>query len=116
MMPEYTSLALCTLVVNWTLTLLAFLAVLAICWFRPTCWAFITRPDDTLVLLAFLISTVLVSLTTWAIVDEGQAKHQKDVSASQLEIAAKVCLSPIASMRGKLYQQRHVPDRGENTI
>lgn len=115
-MHEYTSLALCTLVVNWSLTFLAFLAVLAICWFRPTFTALTKKPDDTLVLLAFLISTVLVSLTTWAIVDEGQGKHQEDVPASRLETAAKVCLSPIPSMSGKYYQQCHVPDKGENTM
>lgn len=89
-MQEYTSLALCTLAVNWTLTLLAFLAVLAICWFRFTFLGTIIRPDDILILAAFLISTILVSLSTWAIVDEGQGSHQKDVSASQLETAAKV--------------------------
>ncbi|KAG6354447.1 hypothetical protein INS49_004464 [Diaporthe citri] len=91
-MHEFTSLALCTLSVNWTLTFLAFLAVLAICWSRFSFLVIITRPDDILVLVAFLISTVLVSLSTWAIVDEGQGKHQQDVSASNLETAAKSLL------------------------
>ncbi|KAI7778024.1 hypothetical protein LA080_002661 [Diaporthe eres] len=91
-MHEFTSLAVCTLSVNWTLTFLAFLAVLAICWSRFYFLVIITRPDDILVLVAFLISAVLVSLSTWAIVDEGQGKHQQDVSASHLEIAAKSIL------------------------
>lgn len=94
-MHEYTSLALCTLVVNWTLTFLTFLAILAFSWFRFIFSNIRTRPDDILILVAFLISTVLVSLSTWAIVDEGQGKHQQDVPASRLETAAKVCLLSI---------------------
>lgn len=93
MMHEYTSLAVCTLAVNWSLTLLAFLAIVAICWvglILPS-----TRPslDDILAIAAFLISIVLVSLSTWAIVGEGLGEHQRDVSASHLELAAKVCVS-----------------------
>lgn len=93
-MHEHTSLAICTLVVNWTLTLLALLIVLAVCCFKITSRCQKIRLDEILVLVAFIISLVLVSLSTWAIVDEGQGKHQQDVSTSHLEIAAKVCPAP----------------------
>lgn len=93
-MRAFTSLALCTLVVNWTLTLFALLAVLVNCWHR---FAVLSRRidlDDVLILMSFLIGTVLVSISTWAIIDEGQGKHQQDLPASQLEKAAKVNLAP----------------------
>lgn len=95
MMHEYTSLAICTLAVNWTLTFLALLTSLASFWFK--CFGLRRlRADDFLVLIAFVISTILVSISTWAIVDEGQGTHQKNISASRLETAAKVwpVLSP----------------------
>ena len=47
--------------------------------------------DDILIAIALVIGIVLVCQTTWAIVDEGQAEHQEDLSSSQVTLAAKVC-------------------------
>ncbi|KAL1855900.1 hypothetical protein Daus18300_010879 [Diaporthe australafricana] len=91
-MGTHTSLAVCTLAVNWTLTLLAFLAVIYNCWHKFACLSMRIGPDDILIVLSFVIGTVLVSLSTWTILDEGQGEHQQDVSANQLEKAAKSLL------------------------
>ncbi|POS71948.1 integral membrane protein [Diaporthe helianthi] len=91
-MHDFTSIAVCTLAVNWSLTVLAFLAIIAICWVGLILPSARPSLDDVLVIMAFLISMVLVSLSTWAIVDEGLGRHQQDVSASHLEIAAKSVL------------------------
>ncbi|KAG8164457.1 hypothetical protein KVR01_006375 [Diaporthe batatas] len=90
----YTSLALCTLVVNWTLTLIASIAVVVVyCHRLPAGGLFVSvRPDDILLLISFIIGLVLVSLSTWGILDEGQAEHQQNVSDSHLERAAKSLL------------------------
>lgn len=89
-MRALTSLALSTLAVNWTLTVLAFMAVTAIYCNRLVGLSMGVQPDDILILVSFVVSVVLVSLSTWTILDEGQAEHQGNVSGSQLELAAKV--------------------------
>lgn len=88
-MRALTSLALCTLVVNWTLTLLTFLAVSTIYSHRLIGLSMPVRPDDILILVSFIVGTALVSLSTWTILDEGQGEHQQNVPGSQLERAAK---------------------------
>lgn len=84
-MSGYTSLAKCTLGISWALTSLGFasttLPVLVLGEFKT---------DDGLVATSFLLSAALVSLSTWAIVDEGQGSHETDMSATQLEHMAKV--------------------------
>lgn len=52
------------------------------------------RPDDVLILVSLVVGVVLVSLSTWTILDEGQAEHQENVTQSQLEMAAKVSPGP----------------------
>lgn len=95
-MRVYNSLALCTLIVNWTLTLLAFIAVVVVYCHRLAARGLyiLVRPDDILLLASFIVGIALVSVSTWAILDEGQAEHQENVSGSQLERAAKVSYSP----------------------
>ncbi|KAG8163969.1 hypothetical protein KVR01_005887 [Diaporthe batatas] len=94
-MHGYTSLAVCTLAVNWTLALLALLALLAVV---AICWVGFELPprrpglDDILVVAAFLVGLVLVALSTWALVDEGLGRHQRDVAAPRVEAAAKSVL------------------------
>lgn len=88
-MHGYSSLAVCTLVVNWTLTLLAFISIAATCATRKTRGAK-AGLDDILICIALAVGTILVALSTWAIVAEGQAEHQQDLSESQLARAAKV--------------------------
>lgn len=92
-MRQYTSLAICTLVVNWTLTLLAFISVISIFSHRLLGRSTRVGADDILILVSFLVGTILVSLSTWTILEEGQGEHQQKVSASQLERAAKVSLA-----------------------
>lgn len=46
--------------------------------------------EDVLVPLSFLLAAVLIALSTWAIVSEGQGLHQDDISVSQLNRVAKV--------------------------
>ncbi|KID78792.1 integral membrane protein, partial [Metarhizium brunneum ARSEF 3297] len=86
-MSGYTPLAKCTLGISWALTSLGFastaLPVLVLGEFKT---------DDGLVAASFLLSAALVSLSTWAIVDEGQGSHETDMSATQLEHMAKSLL------------------------
>lgn len=89
-MRVYNSLALCTLVVNWTLTVIALIAMMAMHCHRWRASSIPVRPEDILLLVSFVMGMVLVSLSTWAILDEGQAEHQDSISKSQLEHAAKV--------------------------
>lgn len=91
-MRTYTSLAICTLVVNWTLTLLAFLSLVVIFAYQQRRSHF--GLDNTLVLISFVFGTILVALSTWAIVDEGQGQHQQRITDSQLSKAAKVRATP----------------------
>lgn len=86
---HYTSLAISTLVVNWGLSFLAFLAVLVILYHS----LMIRRGlglETILIISSFSIGATLVALSTWAIVDEGQGAHQPTLSDSQLARAAKV--------------------------
>ena len=48
--------------------------------------------DDYMLLLAFIIALILVTQTTWAIVDEGQDKHLNEISGSRLALVFKVWL------------------------
>lgn len=96
-MRALTSLALSTLVVNWTLTVLAFIAVAAMYCHRLVGLSMAVRPDDILILVSLFVGVVLVSLSTWTILDEGQAEHQENVSGSQLELAAKVSSGSFSS-------------------
>ena len=102
-MRAYTSLALCTLAVNWTLTILASIAVAVMYCLRFVEPSFSVRPDDALVLVSLVVGVVLVSLSTWAVLDEGQAEHQEAVSGSQLEMAAKVSPGPFPASLAWLF-------------
>lgn len=48
--------------------------------------------EDILISMSFVVGVVLVGVQTWAIVDEGQGYHQRDISGSQLAKAAKSLL------------------------
>lgn len=88
-MPEYTSLAKWTLIVSWTLTALGFLSTsLNVLCARKV------GVDVALVVASLVLATVLIALSTWAIVDEGQGMHDQDVSSSQLVHLAKVSFRP----------------------
>ena len=48
--------------------------------------------DDYALIIAFFITTLLVAQTTWAIIDEGQGSHIKDVSPTQLGMVARASI------------------------
>ncbi|KAK2606577.1 hypothetical protein N8I77_005317 [Diaporthe amygdali] len=77
---------------NWTLTVFAFLAVVIIHCRKFSGMSVPIRADDILILVSFIVGIGLVSLSTWAILDEGQGEHQQSVPESQLERAAKSIL------------------------
>ncbi|KAK9434884.1 integral membrane protein [Metarhizium brunneum] len=86
-MSGYTPLAKCTLGISWALTSLGFASTAL-----PVLMLGEFKTDDALVAASFLLSAALVSLSTWAIVDEGQGSHETDMSATQLEHMAKSLL------------------------
>ncbi|KAM5490921.1 hypothetical protein MaudMau93_002329 [Microsporum audouinii] len=86
-MSEYTPLAKWTLITSWTLTVLGFLSIaLSVFVYRKVGF------DVALVIASFILTTVLVALSTWAIVDEGQGMHEQDISTAQLDHIAKSLL------------------------
>ncbi|KAM5457757.1 hypothetical protein McanCB56680_004122 [Microsporum canis] len=86
-MPEYTPLAKWTLITSWTLTVLGFLSTaLSVFVYRKVGF------DVALVIVSFILATILVTLSTWAIVDEGQGMHEQDISTAQLDHMAKSLL------------------------
>ncbi|PSR98942.1 integral membrane protein [Coniella lustricola] len=87
-MHKFTSLAIVTLTVNWTLTFLAFISVVITYIFRRKGGML----EEVLTYSAFLIGTILVAISSWAIVDEGQGAHQWNLSQSQVAKAAKSLL------------------------
>ena len=83
-----TKLAYHTLVWSWTVKVLAAIAVVF--------HIFVNHKyrnvalEEGLNILAWICGVALVIQSTWAIVDEGQAEHQKTLSTSQVSRAAKV--------------------------
>ena len=53
--------------------------------------------DDYLTLLALATTVALIAQTTWAIVDEGQDKHEAEVSKTKFALIVRVGLFGIAS-------------------
>ena len=86
---EYSNIAIITIVLSWTFTLLAFLSLLLLFYARHTL-AIILGADDIVLIVAFVLIVLLVSQTTWAIVDEGQGRHITDVSTKQISLVARV--------------------------
>ena len=52
--------------------------------------------DDYLTLLALATTVALIAQTTWAIVDEGQDKHEAEVSKEKIGLVVRVGLFVIA--------------------
>lgn len=88
-MKGYTGLAKCTLGLSWTFTIFALLSCIAGL-YRRVVQPLRTSAADILVMVSFVLGTVLVAQSTWAIIDEGQGEHQWLVSDSKLSRAAKV--------------------------
>ena len=71
--------------------------------------------DDILLITAFIFTVLLISQTTWAIIDEGQGRHVADVSRTQISLVARVggfVISRVSKQRADtafshLYQTRY---------
>jgi hypothetical protein len=87
---ETTTVGWLTIVIGWVLTVLALISVALYIWSKTV----IMRPfwdvDDVLLYLSLFLSVVLMAVTTWAVVAEGQGRHQPAESRSQFELVAKV--------------------------
>lgn len=88
--PETIAVGRLTIALGWVLTALALLSLTLHTWSKKVGGLSINCFDDILVYLSFLISLALMSLTTWAVVVEGQGRHQSAESRSQIELIAKV--------------------------
>lgn len=86
---ETTSVGRSTIIAGWTLTTLALLLMLIQIWTRLKVDIRISA-EDYLVCISLLISLGSMSLTTWAVIVQGQGQHMVDESHSQFEMAAKV--------------------------
>ncbi|KAI0534358.1 hypothetical protein GGR58DRAFT_516207 [Xylaria digitata] len=89
---ETTTVGWLTIILGWVLTALALLSVLLYIWSRKVREASMCSFDDILIYLSFLLSLALMSLTTWAVVVEGQGRHQSAESRSQFDPVAKSLL------------------------
>ena len=76
-----------TIICTWTFTTLATFFILPL-GYRVKCNGL--GLDDGLLLVAFCITILLVTQTTWAILDEGQGKHVGEESRTQLALLARV--------------------------
>ncbi|KAI0117884.1 hypothetical protein GGR51DRAFT_270179 [Nemania sp. FL0031] len=86
---ETTTVGWLTIILGWILTTLALVSVILYIWSRGHLKVSV---DDILLYLSFLISLVLMSVTTWAVVVQGQGQHESSESRSQFELVAKSLL------------------------
>ena len=88
-MRSLTPLARTTIVLSWLFVGLACLAIVAILY-----WARMNRSGfhsgDGCVCAALIIGILLVSQTTWAILDEKGGRHQRDMMEQEIAAIAKV--------------------------
>ncbi|TRX97641.1 hypothetical protein FHL15_001396 [Xylaria flabelliformis] len=89
---ETTGVGWLTIILGWVLTALALLSLILYIWSRGVDRTPPHHLDDILLYLSFLLSLALMSVTTWAVVVEGQGRHQSDESRSQFELVAKSLL------------------------
>lgn len=92
---ETTAVGWQTIIVGWVLTALALLSVIIYIWSKIVMGAPSHHLEDIFLYLSFLLSLALMSLTTWAVVVEGQGRHQSAESRSQFDLVAKVSMSSI---------------------
>ncbi|KAJ3578841.1 hypothetical protein NPX13_g1727 [Xylaria arbuscula] len=80
-----------TIILGWSFAALALLSMVIHIWSKRIRGS-VDGFDDILLYLSFLVSLALMSLTTWAVVIEGQGRHQSTESQSQIELVAKSLL------------------------
>lgn len=89
-MEPLTPLAKTSITVSWIMVALACVSTSAQLIWLLRINKTIPGVADICVLLAFVIGILLVAQTTWAMVDEGSAKHQWDISQQNIAAVAKV--------------------------
>ncbi|KAI1756480.1 hypothetical protein F4782DRAFT_482693 [Xylaria castorea] len=89
---ETTGVGWLTIILGWVLTALALLSVILYIWSKSVKRQPLCLFDDFLLYYSFLQSLALMSVTTWAVVVEGQGQHQSAESRSQFELVAKSLL------------------------
>ena len=88
------NIALITIICSWTFLAIALLSVSLLLWARRI--RSHLGLDDYLTLLALATTVALIAQTTWAIVDEGQDKHEAEVSKEKFGLVVRVGLFVIA--------------------
>ncbi|KAI9706746.1 MAG: hypothetical protein M1820_004716 [Bogoriella megaspora] len=81
--------AIKTLVLSWTFAFLATIFTIGLICSRHLGRLPVTRFDDLLFFAAYICSLALVSVTTWAISQEGQGEHIDNVTQSEAAWIAK---------------------------
>ncbi|KAI0194561.1 hypothetical protein F4808DRAFT_337282 [Astrocystis sublimbata] len=89
---ETTTIGWLTIILGWILTTLALLSIVVYIWSKRVRGVSMCSLDDILLYLSLLLSLALMSLTTWAVVVEGQGRHQSAESHSQYELVARSLL------------------------
>jgi hypothetical protein len=90
-MSQHSHLGHSTIIVSWVATSLAF-ASLGVTTGSNVLSGRSFALADWLIYIAFLIGVLLVAQNTWAIINEGQASHQNDLTNSRTDVLARVCL------------------------
>ncbi|KAI1817086.1 hypothetical protein GGS20DRAFT_98066 [Poronia punctata] len=85
---DTTTVGWLTLIVGWILTALALASVAVFICVKPGSH----RVDDFMLYVSILLSLVLMVVTTWAVVAEGQGRHQPEQPRSHFELVAKSLL------------------------
>jgi hypothetical protein len=88
-MAPVNSLAFTTLVLSWLFVGLACLSVAAILT-STIINSHSIRTSEIFLVASLVVGIVLVAQTTWAIVDEGGGKHQRELSNRRISELAKV--------------------------
>ena len=88
------NIALITIVCGWTFAGFALLAVSLLLWSKRI-RKLPLGLEDCLTTLALATTVALVVQTTWAIVCEGQDKHEAEVSGSKFELVVRVRASSL---------------------
>ena len=88
------NIAVITIICGWTFLLIALVSVGLTLWARQFKGSY--GLDDCVTILALATTIALVAQTTWAIVDEGQDKHEAKVSKTKFALIVRVGLFGLA--------------------
>lgn len=85
------NIALITIVCGWTFLVIALLGVSILLWSRRIKKVRLGL-DDYMIILALATAVALIAQTTWAIADEGQDKHEAEISKTRFALLVRVGL------------------------